>query len=89
MLKGFKSINPKVYSIVNLKDLEKFPKDTAITIGLLVEEGLIRNGRLPVKILGDGELKRPLTIKVHAASKSAREKIESAGAKLEIIGETE
>jgi large subunit ribosomal protein L15 len=85
MLKGFKSINPREFSIVNIKDLERFPQDTNVTVGLLVEEGIIRNGRLPVKLLGQGELKRPLTVQVHAASNSAREKISAAGAKLEII----
>lgn len=90
MLKGFRAINPKEYAIVNLKDLEqRFPENTEITVGLLVNERLIRNDKLPVKILGEGELTRALKIKVHAASKSAREKIEAAGASLEIIGESE
>ncbi|MBU1023469.1 uL15 family ribosomal protein, partial [bacterium] len=60
-----------------------------VTVGLLVNERLIRNDRLPVKILGEGELTRSLKIKVHAASKSAREKIKAAGASLEIVGESE
>lgn len=89
VLKGFRSINPKIFYVINLDDLERFPRDTEVTVPLLIEEGLIRDGKLPVKLLGDGELKRPLTIKVHAASKSALEKINAAGAKLEIIGETE
>ncbi|MCD6216778.1 50S ribosomal protein L15 [bacterium] len=90
MLKGFRSLNPKEYATVNLRDLERrFPQDTEITIGLLIEEGLVRNDKLPVKLLGEGELTRSMTIKVHAASKSAREKIEAADAKLEIIGESE
>ena len=90
MLKGFRAINPKIYSIVNLKDLEqRFPENTEVTVGLLVNERLIRDDKLPVKILGEGELTRPLKIKVHAASKSAREKIEAAGATLEIVGESE
>ena len=88
-LKGFKSLNPQKFSIVNLDDLERFPQNTEVTIALLVEEGIIRNAMLPVKVLGGGEIKRPLTIRVHAASSSAREKIEAAGAKLEIIGESE
>lgn len=85
MLKGFRSINPKVYAIVNVGDLERFPEGTKVTIGLLVQEGIIRNAKLPVKLLGEGELKRSLTVQVHAASKSAIVKIEAAGAKLEII----
>ena len=88
-LKGFKSINPKVYSIINIGDLERFPRDTEVNIPLLVQEGLIRDARLPVKLLGDGEIKRPLIVKVHAASESAKAKLKTAGARLEIIGDTE
>ncbi|MFH1515735.1 MAG: 50S ribosomal protein L15 [bacterium] len=90
MLKGFRAINPTEYAVINLKDLEqRFPENTEVTVGLLVNERLIRNDRLPVKILGEGELTRSLKIKVHAASKSAREKIKAAGASLEIVGESE
>jgi len=87
VLRGFKSVNPKIYNVINLNDLERFPRDSEVTIPLLVQEGLIRDARLPVKLLGDGELKRPLTVRVHAASKSAIEKMKAVGAILEIIGE--
>lgn len=89
VLKGFRAINPTIYAVINLDDLERFPQDTVVTVGLLAKEGLIRNERLPVKILGGGEMKRPLTLQVHAVSESAKVKIEAAGAKLEIIGESE
>jgi large subunit ribosomal protein L15 len=89
VLRGFRSLHPHKFAIINLDDLERFPQNTEVTISLLVEEGIIRNALLPVKVLGAGEIKRPLTIKVHAASGTAREKIAAAGAKLEIIGEAE
>lgn len=87
VLRGFKRLKPVEYHVINLKDLERFPRDTEVTISLLVQEGLIPDAKLPVKLLGDGEIKRPLTVKVHAASKTAIEKMNAAGAKLELIGE--
>jgi large subunit ribosomal protein L15 len=65
---------------VNLRDLERVFDDGAeVTLEALVEKGLIKNTRTDVKILGDGELKKKLTVTAHLFSKTAREKIESAG----------
>ena len=65
---------------VNVCDLERVFDDGAdITIETLVEKGLLKNTRIDVKILGDGDLKKKLTVTAHSFSKSAREKIESAG----------
>ena len=65
---------------VNVRDLERVFDDGAdITIEALVEKGLLKNTRIDVKILGDGDLKKKLTVTAHSFSKSAREKIESAG----------
>jgi large subunit ribosomal protein L15 len=65
---------------VNVRDLERVFDDGAdITIETLVEKGLLKNTRIDVKILGDGDLKKKLTVTAHSFSKSAREKIESAG----------
>jgi large subunit ribosomal protein L15 len=64
---------------VNLRDLNRFDDGTDVTLEALVEVGLIKNTRTDVKILGDGELTKKLTVTAHAFSASAREKIEKAG----------
>jgi large subunit ribosomal protein L15 len=65
---------------VNVRDLERVFDDGAeVTLEALVEKGLIKNTRIDVKILGNGELKKKLTVTAHAFSKSAGEKIEAAG----------
>ncbi|NPA58238.1 MAG: 50S ribosomal protein L15 [Aquificae bacterium] len=83
--RGFKSPNKKEYEIVNLKDLEaKFEANAEITPEVLKEAGLISCIEA-VKILGDGELTKPLTVKAHKFSKSAEEKIKAAGGSCELI----
>jgi len=57
-----------------------------VTPQILYEKGLIKEKDIPVKILGEGELTRPLIVKSHAFSSSAKEKIEKAGGKAEVIG---
>lgn len=65
---------------LNVRDLERVFDDGAeITIETLIEKGLLKNTRIDVKILGDGDLKKKLTVTAHSFSKSAREKIEAAG----------
>ncbi|NPA12744.1 MAG: 50S ribosomal protein L15 [Aquificae bacterium] len=83
--RGFKSPNKKEYEIVNIKTLEeRFEPNTEITPEVLKEAGLIKCTKA-VKILGDGELTKPLTVKAHKFSKSAEEKIKNAGGSCEII----
>ena len=83
--RGFKNPNKVEYEIVNLKDLErKFNENEEVNPQTLVEKGLIRKGEC-VKILGDGELTKKLTVKAHAFSASAEEKIKSAGGIVEKI----
>jgi large subunit ribosomal protein L15 len=85
--RGFTNIFRKEYQIVNVGDLEKIEQvDKEITVGYLHENGLIHEVDRPVKILGNGELTRNFTVKVHAFSKVAREKIEKAKGKAEVIG---
>jgi large subunit ribosomal protein L15 len=73
---------------VNLRDLERVFDDGAeVTIEALVEKGLLKNTRTDVKILGQGELKKKLTVTAHAFSASAREKIEAAGGKINALRE--
>jgi large subunit ribosomal protein L15 len=64
---------------VNVRDLERFDAGTEVTLELLAETGLIKNARIDVKILGQGDLTKQLTVTAHRFSASAREKIEGAG----------
>jgi large subunit ribosomal protein L15 len=73
---------------VNVAALEeRFDAGADVTLEALVEKGLIRNTRIDVKLLGQGNLTKKLSITVHAASASAREKVESAGGTLTLLRE--
>ncbi|WP_020376679.1 50S ribosomal protein L15 [Sulfobacillus thermosulfidooxidans] len=72
------------YEVVNVGDLNQFEPNTVVTIDLLKNRRLVRRN-LPVKILGEGELDRPLTVQVNAFSKSAKEKIEAVSGRAEVI----
>ncbi len=72
------------YAIVNLDRLEKI-ETNEITPELLLKEGIISNLKDGLKVLGNGEIKRAITIRAHAFSKSAIKKIEAAGGKAEVI----
>jgi large subunit ribosomal protein L15 len=80
--RGFTNIFRKEFAVVNLADLAELEGE--ITPELLAESGRVRRGRM-VKVLGDGEITRALTVKAHAFSASAREKIEAAGGTVEEI----
>lgn len=85
--RGFTNIFRKEYQIVNVSELEKLENvDKEITVEFLHKSGLVHEVDRPVKILGNGELTKTLTIKVNAFSKTAREKIEKAKGKAEVIG---
>ncbi|MBN1307966.1 MAG: 50S ribosomal protein L15 [Chitinispirillaceae bacterium] len=84
--RGFTNIFGRTYQIVNVGDLERMGRfDKEITVGFLHENGLIHEVDRPVKILGNGELHKSITVRVHAFSKTAREKIEKAKGKAEVI----
>ncbi|HHU49324.1 MAG: 50S ribosomal protein L15 [Caldicoprobacterales bacterium] len=83
--RGFTNIFAKVYSLVNLKDLNGFEEGTVVTPELLKENGLVKKFNDGIKILGDGELTKKLTVQAHKFSKSAKEKIEALGGKAEVI----
>lgn len=83
--RGFTNIFRKEYAILNLKDLSEFKSSDAITPEVLLEKGVIRKLKDGVKILGEGDLKGPLTIKANKFSNSAIKKIEAAGGKAEVI----
>ena len=83
-LKGFTNPSKEDYAIVNLSGLGDFDAGSEVSPESLRERGLIRHRGL-VKVLGEGEIDRALTVRVHAVSASAREKIEKAGGSVEII----
>lgn len=83
--RGFSNVSfQDRYQIVNIKDLAKI-KEPVIDPQLLEQAGLIKNKDKLTKILGEGELSQPLTVKAHAFSKKAKELVEKAGGKIEII----
>jgi large subunit ribosomal protein L15 len=85
-LGGFTPRSRKVFAIVNVSDLEqRFEKAAVVDPAALAGAGLIKKERETVKILGDGELTKSLTVKAHAFTRGAREKIEAAGGKAEVI----
>ena len=84
-LKGFTNPNRVEWTVINVERLgEAFDARTNVTPELLRERGLVRKA-LPIKILGNGELTKPLTVSAHAVSESARGKIEGAGGRVEIL----
>ncbi len=84
--RGFNNKYKKVYNEVNIYELNKFAENDEVTPDKLVEKGIIdKKARNGVKILGKGELKKTLTVKANAFSSSAKEKIESADGKAEVI----
>ncbi len=84
--RGFKNVNKKVYSIINLKTLEeKFQENDEVTPEILMKLGIVKKMRDGIKVLGNGELSKPLVVKAHAFSKKAIEKIETVGGKVEVI----
>lgn len=82
--RGFRNPFRIEYQILNLKSLQKFPPNAEVNPQVLKEEGLIK-GKKPVKILGEGEITNPLTVLAHSFSRSAREKIEAKGGKVQTI----
>ena len=84
--RGFSNAKFKVvYTIVNLSDLNRFEDGTVVTPALLKEVGLVKKGLDGVKILGEGNLEKKLTIQANKFSTSALEKIEKSGSKAEVI----
>nr|WP_240702814.1 50S ribosomal protein L15 [Thermodesulfobacterium sp. TA1] len=84
--RGFTNIFKKEYELVNIKDLaERFESNDLVDLESLQLKGLVKGKNKLVKLLGDGEIDKPLVVKVHAVSKAAKEKIEKAGGKVEIV----
>lgn len=85
MTRGFNNKFKTYYSLIKLEDLDQFSAGERITPDSLQARGLIRNQRSPIKILGNGEVSKSLTVAVHKFTQSAREKIEAAGGTVEEI----
>lgn len=83
--RGFTNINRKEFAIVNLDTLNKFDEGTEVTPELLIETGVVSNAKSGIKILGNGELTKKLTVKAHKFSASAKEAIENAGGQTEVV----
>ena len=83
--RGFHNIFAKKYAQVNVSMLNDFEDGAEITIEKLLEKRIIRNAYDGVKVLGNGELTKKITVKAHAFSATAKEKIEAAGGKAEEV----
>jgi len=84
--RGFYNIFRVEFQVVNLKDLERvFADGDTVSVEVLVEKGLVRGGKRLVKVLGDGELSKKLSVQVHKFSASARAGIENAGGSCEVV----
>ncbi len=83
--RGFKNRNSKEIVAVNISVLENFDNDAVVSVDTLIERGIVKNPRDGVKILGNGELTKKLTVQANAFSAAAKEKIEALGGKAEVI----
>jgi large subunit ribosomal protein L15 len=83
--RGFRPLFKKPFAIIHVRDLNRFPTDTVVEPELLLQSGLLRRKGEGVKLLSDGELEHPLTIRVHHVSKAALKKVEAASGRVEVI----
>jgi large subunit ribosomal protein L15 len=84
--RGFTNRFRKVYAIVNLEQLEKFDEGTVVAPELLIERGIVKKLEDGLKVLAEGKLTKPLTVRAHKFSKAAEEKIRAAGGSTEVLG---
>ena len=83
--RGFNNKWAKEYAEINVSDLNRFENDTVVDFELMLQSGLVKQVKDGVKVLGNGDLEKKLTVKAVKFSKSAAEKIEKAGGKVEVI----
>jgi len=83
--RGFKNINRKEYAVVNLTQLNNFDNEAEVNPTILKEMGLVKDAKDGIKVLGEGELEKKLTVKAHKFSKSALARIEKAGGVAEVL----
>ena len=82
---GFSNLFKKTYQIVNLADIEARGLEGEVGPEELVHVGLVKKSSIPIKILGNGDLHRKITVKAHKFSRTARQKIDQSGGKVEVI----
>jgi large subunit ribosomal protein L15 len=82
--RGFTSARPRM-AVINVADLNRFGEGEVVTPERLEEQGLIKRVARGVKVLGEGELTKALTVRAHGFSETARRKIEAAGGQVEVI----
>ena len=83
--RGFTNINRKECAVINLTQLNNFNDGAEVSPAVLKEMGLVKNAKDGIKVLGEGELEKKLTVKAHKFSKSAAARIEKAGGTVEVI----
>jgi large subunit ribosomal protein L15 len=83
--RGFKNHFKKVFAIINVEDLNRFEADAVVDEVALIKSGLVKGDRDGIKLLGSGEVQVPVTVRINKISASARQKIEAAGGKIEVI----
>ncbi len=83
--RGFNNVNRKEYAIVNVADLNQFENETVVSIEQFVTSGLVNKMQNGIKVLGQGNLDKKLTVKAHKFSASAKAAIENAGGTIEVI----
>lgn len=83
--RGFTNIFKKRIATINIRDLERFESGSLVDESVLIRSGLIKGRREGIKLLAQGEISKPLTVKVNAISKDARVKIEAAGGVIQLI----
>lgn len=85
--RGFTNRFKMKYQIVNIEKLNRFKKDSKVSPEMLKTQGLIKDAHLPIKLLSVGKISKPLNIQAWAISRQAKEKVEKAGGKIELIKE--
>ena len=83
--RGFTNRNSKEIVCINVSALERFENDAVVSVETLIEVGIVKNPKDGVKILGNGEFTKKLTVKANAFSASAKERIEALGGTCEVI----
>jgi len=84
-IKGFTNYTRREYEVINLSDLERSGLEGTVTVAVLRAAGIVTRSKMPVKILGMGEVTKALDLKVNAVSATARKKIEAAGGTIELV----
>lgn len=83
--RGFHNMFKKEFSVINIRDLKRFDAGAQVDREALAAAGVIKNRRKPVKLLGHGEIQVAVNVRLSAISKSARQKIEAVGGKVEVV----